>query len=68
MQLLLLEFEVIREYIVNQVIVVDSINQPFSLFAMVHGSPAVFVISCPTFVPHESPQWAVAHWHGILAR
>jgi len=30
--------------------------------------PAVFVISCPTFVPHESPQWAVAHWHGILAR
>jgi len=66
MQLLLLEFEVIREYIVNQVIVVDSINQPFSLFAMVHGSPAALLIS--RLVLHESPHLVVPHQYRILAR
>ena len=66
MQTLLLEFEVIREYIVDQVVLVDSLNQPFSLCTMVHGSPAVLVIRRSGL--HESPQWVAPYWHGLLAR
>lgn len=41
----LLNFEDIREDVIHEVVKVGPINQPLSLAAWVHGSPAEMVIS-----------------------
>ena len=56
-----LKLEVRGEDITRNIVVVSPLNQPFSLHACVHGSPAVLVIPCQIF--HESPHRTVSHCH-----
>ena len=62
--LLLLELKVSGQDIVHEVVKVGSINQPLSLVAWVHGSPAELVISHLTL--HEAPHRATHHRHWLL--
>ena len=55
----LLEFEVSGEDVIHEVVKVGSINQPLSLVAWVHGSPAELVVSHLTL--HEAPHRATHH-------
>ena len=61
-----LEFEISGENVIHKVVKVGPINQPLSLVAWVHGSPAELVISHLTF--HEVPHRATHHRHWFLAR
>ena len=63
---MLLEFEVSRKDVIDEVIKVVSIDQSLSLVAWVHGSPAELVISHLTL--HEAPHRATHHRHWFLAR
>ena len=62
--LLLLEFKVGGEHIIDQVVKVGAINQPLSLVAWVHGGPAELVIR--QFPLHEAPHWSAHHRHRLL--
>ena len=61
---LLLEVKVGGEHIIDKVVKVGAINQPFSLVARVHGGPAELVIR--QFPLHEAPHWSAHHRHGLL--
>ena len=63
--LLLCKLEVSGENIIHKIVKVGSINQPLSLVAWVHGSPAELVISYLTL--HEAPHRATHHRHWLLA-
>jgi len=58
--------EVSGEDVIHEVIKVGSINQPLSLVAWVHGSPAELVIR--NLMLHEAPHRATHHRHWLLAR
>ena len=59
-----LELEVSGEDIIHKVVKVGSIDQPLSLVAWVHGSPAELVISHLTL--HEAPHRATHHRNWLL--
>ena len=60
-----LESEVCGEDIIYKVVKVGSIDQPLSLVARVHSSPAELVVSHLTL--HEAPHRAAHHRHWLLA-
>jgi len=61
-----LEFEISGENVIHKVVKVGPINQPLSLVAWVHGSPAELIIRYLTI--HEAPHRATHHRHWFLAR
>ena len=63
--LLLCKLEVSGENIIHKIVKVGSINQPLSLVAWVHGSPAELVVSYLTL--HEAPHRVAHHRHWLLA-
>ena len=61
-----LEFEISGENVIHKVVKVGPINQPLSLVAWVHGSPAELVISHLTL--HKAPHRVMHDRHWFLAR
>ncbi len=61
---LFLEREVSCKNVIHNIVKVGAINQPLSLVAWVHGSPAELVIR---HLPlHEAPNRATHHSHWLL--
>ena len=56
--------EVSRHDIIDKIIEVGSIDEPFSLVAWVHGSPAELIISNLSL--HEAPHWPSHHRYWLL--
>ena len=60
----LLKHKTAVKHMIYYIVLVDTIDQPLSLVAWVHGSPAELVISHLTL--HEAPHRATHHRHWLL--
>ena len=62
----LLELEICGHDIINEIVEVGSIDEPLSLVARVHGSPAELVIRSLSL--HEAPHRTTHHRNRLLVR
>ena len=63
-KLSLLEFEICGHDIIDEIVEVGSIDEPLSLVARVHGSPAELVITSLSL--HEAPHRTTHHRNRLL--
>ena len=62
----LLELEICGHDIINEIVEVGAIDEPLSLVARVHGSPAELVIRSLSL--HEAPHRTTHHRNRLLVR